>query len=306
MLARTSITLVTVALLAATFAATASATTGGAPTAVAGTPAPIGSPTGTPAGEESSAGVLRLLSVAAVPRRSFYYGLRYPRISFTLASTQPQNDLRIDVVDATGASVRTFFRNDVAPGVETRIRWDGIAGDGRPAPSGRYAFRVSSQAGVPVAQPSASQPPSLDFALYGYAFPVLAGHDYGDAGSVFGAGRSSHTHQGHDVMAECGVPIVAARGGLVQYSGYQDAAGNYLVIDGEGTGFDMAYMHLAEPSPLRAGDPVRTGQPIGVLGDTGSATACHLHFEIWTGPGWYEGGTPIDPLPYLLRWDRYS
>ena len=87
-----------------------------------------------------------------------------------------------------------------------------------PHRSGRYSFRVSSQAGVPVAQPSVSEPPSLGFALYGYAFPILADYDFGDAGSVFGAGRSGHTHQGHDVMAGCGVPIVAARGGIVQYS----------------------------------------------------------------------------------------
>jgi len=105
-------------------------------------------------------------------------------------------------------------------------------------------------------------------------------------------------------MAECGEPVVAARGGEVQYAGYQGAAGNFIVIDGNGTSFDMTYMHLAEPSPLQAGEPVRTGQPIGLVGDTGSATACHLHFEIWTSPGWYEGGSPIDPLPYLLRWDR--
>ena len=40
-------------------------------------------------------------------------------------------------------------------------------------------------------------------------------------------------------------------------------------------------MHLAEPSPLKVGDLVRTGQPIGIVGDTGDATACHLHFELW-------------------------
>jgi murein DD-endopeptidase MepM/ murein hydrolase activator NlpD len=107
-------------------------------------------------------------------------------------------------------------------------------------------------------------------------------------------------------MARCGVPIVAARGGRVQYSGWDGAAGNYVVIDGRGTGFDMAYMHLLRPSPLKKGMLVRTGQPIGVVGSTGSSTACHLHFEMWGAPGWYEGGSPIDPLPYLLRWDRYS
>ena len=48
---------------------------------------------------------------------------------------------------------------------------------------------------------------------------------------------------------------------------------------------------------------VRTGQPIGIVGETGDAIGCHLHFEIWAAPGWYEGGSPIDPLPYLERWD---
>jgi murein DD-endopeptidase MepM/ murein hydrolase activator NlpD len=65
-------------------------------------------------------------------------------------------------------------------------------------------------------------------------------------------------------------------------------------------------MHLLRPSLLRSGDQVRTGQPIGLVGSTGSSTACHLHFEIWTAPGWYEGGSPLDPLPRLKKWDRYS
>ncbi len=107
-------------------------------------------------------------------------------------------------------------------------------------------------------------------------------------------------------MAKCGTPLIAARGGRVQYSGYQGAAGNYLVIDGKGTGYDFGYMHLLEPSPLKAGTTVRTGEPIGLVGQTGDATACHLHFEIWTSPGWYEGGSPIDPLPFLKQWDAYS
>jgi murein DD-endopeptidase MepM/ murein hydrolase activator NlpD len=68
----------------------------------------------------------------------------------------------------------------------------------------------------------------------------------------------------------------------------------------------MAYMHLLEPSPLPEGATVRTGEPIGIVGQTGDATACHLHFEIWTAPGWYEGGSPIDPLPFLAEWDGYS
>ena len=79
-----------------------------------------------------------------------------------------------------------------------------------------------------------------------------------------------------------------------------------MVIDGKGTPYDTAYMHLAEPTPLKTGEPVRTGQPIGIVGDTGDATACHLHFELWAAPGWYEGGSPVDPLPFLKKWDAYS
>ncbi|HEX6754052.1 MAG TPA: peptidoglycan DD-metalloendopeptidase family protein [Solirubrobacterales bacterium] len=287
-------------------AATATASTGGAPTA-AGSPPPPGSPSGTPASDAPSAGALRLISAQTTPRKSFYYGFRYPKLSFSIASNQAQNDIRIDVVDVAGASVRTFFRNDVAPETVTAIRWDGTTNDGRAAPNGRYTFQVSSQAGAFAARSAtSSEAPSLGFAFYGYAFPLLGDHDYGGSGAVFGAGRAGHTHQGHDVMAECGVPIVSARGGRVQYSGYHSAAGNYVVIDGKGTTLDFMYAHLAEPSPLKTGDTVRTAQPIGIVGDTGSASACHLHFEIWTDPGWYEGGSPIDPLPYLEKWDRYS
>ena len=294
-----------VLLIALSLAATATASTGGAPTA-AGAPPPPGSPSGA-ATDAPSAGAVSLVSAVTTPRKSFYYGFRYPRLSFTIASTQPQNDLRIDVVDAAGASVRTFFRNDVAPNTETRIRWDGATNDGRPAPNGRYTFQVSSQVGEVATRPAtSSEAPSLNFAFYGYAFPILGAHEFGSSAGRFGAGRSGHTHQGQDTMAACGTPLVAARGGTVQYAGYQSAAGNYVVIDGKGTTFDFMYAHLAEPSPLQTGDQVRTGQPIGVVGDTGDASACHLHFEIWTTPGWYEGGSPIDPLSYLEKWDRYS
>jgi murein DD-endopeptidase MepM/ murein hydrolase activator NlpD len=297
--------IVAVAACLACCVATASAVTGGAPT-LGGSPPPPASPTGAPA-DGASAGALSLVSAKTTPRKSFYYGVRYPRLSYTITSTQAQNDLRIDVVDAAGESVRTFFRNDVVPDVENRIRWDGTTNSGLPALNGRYSFRISSQAGTPATTSAASSEPlSLSFALYGYAFPVLGPHDFGGSAAGFGAGRSGHTHQGQDVMAKCGVPMVAARGGKVQLSDYHAAAGNYLVIDGKGTTLDFMYAHLAEPSPLQVGDEVRTGQPIGLVGETGNAQGCHLHFEIWAAPGWYEGGNPIDPLSYLLKWDRYS
>jgi murein DD-endopeptidase MepM/ murein hydrolase activator NlpD len=253
---------------------------------------------------------LQLISAKTWPRKSFYYGTRSPRLRYEIGSDQPTNDLRIDVVADNGEVMKSFFRNDVAPETPDSIRWDGTAGGGRPARNGHYSFRIVPQSGGQVARSASSsastEPLSLSFDLYGFAFPILGAHDFGSAGGRFGAGRAGHTHEGQDVMAECGTPLVAARGGRVQYSGYQGAAGNYIVIDGKGTSFDMGYMHLLEPSPLQEGATVRTGEPIGVVGETGDATACHLHFEIWTAPGWYEGGSPIDPLSYLMRWDTYS
>lgn len=286
--------------------ATAATATGGAGTPGAA-PTAKGSPSGAPS-SAPSAGALTLLAAQTTPRKSFYFGYRYPRLSYTIGSSQPQNDLRIDVVDSAGAIVKTFYREDVAPDVENKVRWDGATNEGKPARNGRYSFRISPQTPTAPAARKASTttPLSLAFAFYGYAFPILGAHEYGMSAGRFGAGRSGHTHQGQDVMAACGTPLVAARGGIVQYSGYQGAAGNYVVIDGRGTGYDFMYAHLAEPSPLSTGDTVRTGQPIGIVGETGDAQGCHLHFEMWGPPGWYEGGSPFDPLPYLEKWDAYS
>jgi murein DD-endopeptidase MepM/ murein hydrolase activator NlpD len=287
-------------------------TGGGPPAAARATPA--ASPSGKP-DPAPSAGDLRLLAAETTPHKSFYYGFRSPRLSYEIASELPQNDLRIDVVNGAGETVKSFFRNDIAPDTPDSVRWDGAVAPNRAAPNGRYSFRIAPQAGGPALRPPAGRRaatssgpprPSLSFSMYGYAFPLLGAHDFGSAEARFGAARSGHTHQGQDVMASCGVPVVAARGGRVRYAGYEGAAGNYIVIDGRGTGYDTVYMHLRQPSPFHTGDVVRTGQPIGIVGDTGDATACHLHFEMWTAPGWYEGGSPIDPLPYLKRWDHYS
>jgi murein DD-endopeptidase MepM/ murein hydrolase activator NlpD len=58
---------------------------------------------------------------------------------------------------------------------------------------------------------------------------------------------------------------------------------------------------------LRKGARVRTGQLIGNVGQTGSASGCHLHFEIWSAPGWYEGGSPMPSVARLMRrWDTWS
>ncbi len=133
-------------------------------------------------------------------------------------------------------------------------------------------------------------------------FPVLGPHDYGGPGARFGAPRNGHTHQGQDVTAACGTPLVSVMTGTVQYAGYQSAAGNYIVVDNDGTADDFVYMHLATPAYVKTDGVAAAGQQIGVVGETGDATGCHLHFEYWQGD-WYGGGQPIDPLPFLKAWE---
>jgi murein DD-endopeptidase MepM/ murein hydrolase activator NlpD len=228
--------------------------------------------------------------------------------------------VRVDVVRlADGYSVFTDERT-VESETTQKVRWNGRASSGL-ALDGRYQLRIAlagagassttTAAGGGGAAPEAAAPPPgsagvKSFMFVGAVFPVRGAHDFGEGGAAFGAGRSGHSHQGQDVMADCGTPLVAARGGTVIMRARQALAGNYLVIQDPITGQSHMYAHLREPASVRRGQRVETGQPIGVVGDTGDASACHLHFEIWTSPGWYRGGTPIDPLPALQRWDSFS
>ena len=133
-------------------------------------------------------------------------------------------------------------------------------------------------------------------------FPIRGKHDYGTETNRFGGGRG---HEGQDIFARCGKRLVSALPGVVTLAKYHDRAGNYVVIKAE-DGTSQAYMHLRRPAIVGKGDVVAAGQQIGEVGDTGRASGCHLHFELWTAPGWYEGGSPIDPLPTLKAWDAAS
>lgn len=132
-------------------------------------------------------------------------------------------------------------------------------------------------------------------------FPVRGSHSYGDR---FGAPRDGYSHQGQDIVAACKTPLVSVRKGVVKVVDYHSRAGWYVVIDNAGTGKDFAYMHLKKKVAVKRGQRVKAGRRIGMVGKTGDATGCHLHFEIWQG-GWRtRGSKPVDPLPKLKRWDR--
>jgi murein DD-endopeptidase MepM/ murein hydrolase activator NlpD len=243
------------------------------------------------------AGSFKLRKASAKPRKSYYYGTRKPRVSYMFTNSEPTN-VRIDVVRR---GKRKVVDSWVEPAQEPNTRhvakWKGMR-RGKPVRNGSYKFRVGPQSG---SMDSTSQ---ARFNYYRFKFPIRGRHQYGDG---IGAPRSGHTHQGQDVFARCGTPLVAVRGGRVQWRAYHAAAGYYLVIDGKKTGHDYVYMHLKKQSRLHRGERVRTGQRIGKVGESGNASGCHLHMEEWSAPGWYEGGHFSRAVTrHLKKWDRWS
>jgi murein DD-endopeptidase MepM/ murein hydrolase activator NlpD len=240
-------------------------------------------------------------------RKVFFDGERQPTLAYVLRDDQPVHAVVQLLRVSDGAVVTEWDQGLVDPDEQRTVSWDGTAG-GVEQPEGRYAFAIVAQdsqgamARSSQVQPGA-EPPAGSFVLLGHKFPVRAKHGYGDAVAAFGGGRG---HQGQDVFARCGTPLVAARGGVVKMKRFQSRAGNYIVIDTEQSDVDMAYMHLRDAALVDQGDRVRTGQLIGYVGDTGRAHGCHLHFEEWSGPGWYTGGSPFDPLADLKAWDALS
>lgn len=133
-------------------------------------------------------------------------------------------------------------------------------------------------------------------------FPIQGSYQYGDEGAHFG--DRGGAHRGEDVFAKCGTPLVSAEPGKVVFKDWHDRAGHYVVVRGAESGEDHVYMHLVSAARVSKGETVQAGQRLGEVGDSGNARGCHLHFEIWTAPGWYRGGEPRDPLPDLKAWER--
>ncbi|SEH16241.1 Murein DD-endopeptidase MepM and murein hydrolase activator NlpD, contain LysM domain [Thermoleophilum album] len=234
---------------------------------------------------------------AAPGGKFFFAGRSKPTFTFQVGrAVTAQVEL---VRESDGAVVRAW---DVPaePGRPAEIRWDGKTVDGG-VQNGRYRFRIAGDAATAASPAPDAQ---ADFAYFDHVFPIRGRHNMGYTDTNnFGGGRN---HKGQDMFAACGTRLAAARGGRVKFAGYHSAAGNYVVIDGAGTDVDYVYMHLRSAPLVRTGQRVFTGQQIGEVGETGRATGCHLHFEMWSAPGWYDGGAAFDPLPHLQAWDAYS
>ena len=164
--------------------------------------------------------------------------------------------------------------------------------------SGRTALVITAPAPPPAPAPTPAP------ATVSGIFPVQGAYSFGGAGARFGAGRTGHVHQGQDVIAAEGTPVVSPVAGTVFWRAFQaGGAGYYVVISGD-DGRDYAFMHFQENSTIVVkGQRIAAGQRIASVGNTGDSQGAHLHFEIWPD-GWYASADshPIDPLPQLLAW----
>jgi murein DD-endopeptidase MepM/ murein hydrolase activator NlpD len=235
-------------------------------------------------------------------RPSGYYllGLTSPAVTL---SSRKAGEAEVKVIDSAGSEVATLSAS--FSGTESKdVAWNGTLAAGGWAADGTYTMTLSDPG---TANASVSGGQTQPFGLHARAFPVPGSHSFGGAGSRFGAPRGDHAHQGQDVAAACGERLYVVEGGTLRVNAYQaSGAGYYIVIHGSLSGTDYVYMHLKAPSWAPANTTVYAGQQIGKVGNTGSSSGCHLHFEHWSAPGWYVGGAPYDPLSELLYWDTYS
>ena len=130
-------------------------------------------------------------------------------------------------------------------------------------------------------------------------FPTRGLTDFGEQDARFGAWRGGHVHEGQDVFAPAGTPLVAMRDGRVVETGDDGGRGNYVAIWNRQVRRTFVYLHMLQPSRVRVGEYALSGERVGSVGCTGSCWGAHLHLEVRLGKG--TTGRPLDPLPLLRR-----
>jgi murein DD-endopeptidase MepM/ murein hydrolase activator NlpD len=270
--------LVLAAALAAAFAAPAQAQTGGSQFVAA----PEQAFSVSPASIAPGATLTLQYRIGGRPRRVRVRVDLIPEAGGRPAATLPLGRQR------TGRDRTATWRPKLAPGRYTaRLRATTLK---------RRGARTSQSLALEIVAPPVTAASGV--------FPVQGAYTLGGDDARFGAGRTGHTHQGQDILAASGTPVVTPRTGFVSWRAFQkDGAGHYVVVRCD-DGRDYVFMHLLDGSvAVQKGQAVSAGQQLGAVGSTGRSSGPHLHFEIWPS-GWYssKASRPTDPLPDLLAW----
>lgn len=106
-------------------------------------------------------------------------------------------------------------------------------------------------------------------------------------------------HRGADYAAPEGTPILAAHDGRVRFSGWDDRGGWMVYLTAPDGSSETSYQHMVNAPSVSPGQRVSAGQVLGRVGTTGYSTGPHLHFEYWVNGLAWQGGTAVDPAPYI-------
>jgi murein DD-endopeptidase MepM/ murein hydrolase activator NlpD len=199
-------------------------------------------------------------------------------VSVISARTEEARGLRDELASGRDALLDARHLKDgaLADARETREEFVAEA-EALAAQSASLAAQIQSAQGGQVSTGAAS--------ASGLIWPVS-----GPVTSGFGM-RWGRMHEGIDIAASTGTPILASAAGTVIYSGWLGGYGNLVVVD-HGDGLATAYAHCSSLL-VAVGQQVSQGLTIALVGSTGHSTGPHLHFEVRVN------GVAVDPLLYL-------
>jgi murein DD-endopeptidase MepM/ murein hydrolase activator NlpD len=138
-----------------------------------------------------------------------------------------------------------------------------------------------------------------DAAIAGFGrFPVAGPANWYDDWWEPRFSGTFHLHQGNDIVAVAGTPVRAPSDGTLRQSSDPLGGTTVYVTEADGTFYYMAHLSAYAPNQV-TGQPVKAGEVVGFVGNTGDAVngGPHLHFEIHPN-----GGAATDPKPFLDQW----
>jgi murein DD-endopeptidase MepM/ murein hydrolase activator NlpD len=204
------------------------------------------------------------------------------------AAAQAQADAQNASQQPQGAVNPDAGNSDNGGGAAPADAGGGAADNGGSSGGGSDNSNAGGEAPAPTPAPPAPPPPPPPPPRPGMACPVQGAVGYAD---TWGAPRSGgRRHEGVDMMAGTGTPLVAVVSGSVNFK-QTPLGGNSIWLTGnDGNRYFYAHLSAFEGSSRS----VSQGEVIGYVGMTGNAPVPHLHFEVHPG-----GGVAVNPYPYV-------
>jgi murein DD-endopeptidase MepM/ murein hydrolase activator NlpD len=160
---------------------------------------------------------------------------------------------------------------------------------GKPAPEQRPAAPAAPKPAVvaPAEKPIGADPVNATDAAPSFRWPVR-----GQVIAAFGPKADGQRNNGIDIAVPENTPIKAADDGVVIYSGNELKSFGNLLLVRHSNNYITAYAHAKELR-VKRGDTIKSGEIIGMSGQSGNTDTPEIHFEI------RKGSTPVDPMQFL-------